>query len=81
MPLGCKTPIGLKTVISSPGFTLTIRRKSLFDVQNSIDPSGIFTLYTSDTCKVSHSGGCQTFMVRAIAIPKDTAPHAWSHYP
>ena len=37
---------------SSPGFTMTIRRKSLFDVQNSIDPSGIFTLYTSDTCNV-----------------------------
>ena len=39
-------------VISNPGATLTIRRKSLFDVHNSIDPSGIFTVYTSDTCKV-----------------------------
>ena len=42
----------MANLIFWPGFTLTIRRKSLFDVQNSIDPSGIFTLYTSDTCKV-----------------------------
>ena len=37
---------------SIPGFKLTIRRKSLFDAQNSTDPSAIFTLCTSDTCNV-----------------------------
>ena len=46
------TRLNVATLNTSPGFTLTIRRKSLFDVQNSIDPWGIFTLYTSDTCKL-----------------------------
>ena len=47
--------------------------KSLFEVRNSIDPLGIFTLYTSDTCKLAPSGSCQAFTVRGIAIAR--VPH------
>jgi hypothetical protein len=68
-------------VITSPGFTPTIRRKSLFDTQTSIDPWGIFTLYTSDICKPPSSSDRQTFAVRAIIIPNDTALPRSSHYP
>jgi hypothetical protein len=43
------------TIIDLRALTRTIRRNSRFDGQNSIDPWGPFTLYTSGTCKPSPS--------------------------
>ena len=73
--------VAKKQMISSPGMTLTLfRSKSLFYVQNSIDPSAIFTLYTSGTCKVPlwrlsdvHSSGDRH--------PQRYRAARWSHFP